>query len=123
VKDSASLFFSVAGFGVGEMYLLFPGNVTSNASDVVLGTDAPMEGNTYTWRVYPARDTVSYLYQWRLDGVDIQGANGATYTWTPSPGQVGSHELSVYIQMSDLSGYTRSRSVYVAGNCGGTPCW
>lgn len=72
---------------------------------IALGTTV-----TYTAAAYPEGD---YQYEWRLNG-DVVAA-GATYAFTPTTAQSGTHGLSVTATGEDAA-YTLTRQITVSGS-------
>jgi len=106
-RDSGHFnFLTNAGVALGG--ILLPGNV-STSSPSVAGPNSVLVGTTGTWRAVPQRDTVSYLYQWQLDGQNITGATFPTHTGSLLT--VGNHTLSVTVEQSDYSTQTANYSV------------
>jgi len=67
----------------------------------------PGDTMTYVAKAYPEGD---YTYQWLLDGDPV--SNGATYEFIPTPGQCGTHILSV-TATGDGAVYNLSREIVV----------
>ena len=65
---------------------------------------------TYTAKAYPEGD---YHYEWLLDNVSV--AAGATYAFTPTTAQCGTHTLSVTATGEDVA-YTLERGITVSGS-------
>jgi len=65
---------------------------------------------TYTATAYPEGD---YHYEWQLDGDSV--AIGATYAFTPTMAQSGTHTLCVTATGQDAA-YTLTRAITVSGS-------
>lgn len=111
IRDSLYLQFPVTGYGFATGFARLPGNIDASTSGGFVGSTTAVQGVASTRRVVPERDTVSYTYQWKLDNVNIPGADDAEYTGTFSTASVGSHDLSVVVYKSDFSSYTVLRSI------------
>jgi hypothetical protein len=105
------------------------GNVTSNAADVTVNTPVSITqqpqgafgclGGSITLTVTAAGSTPTY--QWRKDGVDIDGATSASLTINPiSAGSVGSYAVVVTNACNSVTSNAASVSVCGADfNCDG----
>lgn len=88
--------------------LYIPGNISSVAA--YMNGPASVDYNLpTTWRVVPQKDSISYTYQWQLNGQDIVGATGATLR-TNMP-DVGTYSLGVTVYRSDYSTELVTKSV------------
>lgn len=87
-----------------------PSAPTVIAAPVILGTPTDGTPTSYVTGTYGGSPTPSVTRQWRLNGVDIGGATGPTYT--PVPGDVGG-TLTVRETATNASGSVQSTSAGV----------
>jgi hypothetical protein len=86
------------------------GNVAPSfsAAPVVLGTPTVGVPVAYTSGTYSGTPTPTSSQQWLLDGANISGATGATYT--PITGDIGASRLSVRQTATNVAGSANSTS-------------
>jgi len=121
--DSIYLSFATAP-DYNPAYILFeaPGNIVSHDYEYVDGNTSPIADVSYTYTVHPERDTISYLYTWKLDDQTQDGENNASFEWTPTTYDVGWHTLEVTVSTTAYEDTTHALELYVSDNCGGMAC-
>lgn len=111
-RDSADFSFIGSGGGVARGWAILPGNLApSNSLDYLAGSDRPEINTSSTWYAVPEWDTISYEYQWSIDGVEQEGATAASLTWLFGVG--GSHNISVTVKRTDYVNYTLHKPLWV----------
>jgi hypothetical protein len=120
VRDSLAAQFGVTGYGTAFGFAILPGKVDASTTGGFVGPLTVMTGENTTWRVVPLNDTVSYTYEWKVDG-NLIGTT-AQVSKSFSTLDLGDHTLSVDVVKADDSRYTVTRTLTIVGNCGGIPC-
>lgn len=101
-------FMAVGGFS--KAWKILPGNIT-NVSQNVLGPAHVLTGSSGSWQSQPHWDTTAYFYRWLLDGQEVAGASGATYS--AIFGTQGTYRLSNIAIRADNTSDTVTRTVNV----------
>ncbi len=109
IRDSINLLANTIS-GIGNGWLVLPGKVDSSAPGMS-GSANPRPNRTSTWYAVVAQDTLSYRYQWMLNGTQITGATGRGHSETFSSGQ---QSLAAIVTRSDDTADTASIVVTVS---------
>lgn len=99
-----------ANYDLLEKWIEMPGNVGQYATGgPVFGPSSVVLGQTATYAKVTELDSISYMYQWSVNGQQVNGAVGNQYARTfLSP---GTHVLSVVTRTSDCVPDTASITV------------
>lgn len=98
---------SMASGGFPSAWKRMPGRINAGAQDII-GPNAIATGQLGTWRSYTQWDTTAYTYRWIVDGQEVVGAVGNTYSRTLS---AGAHTIANVTIRADDSRDTASVNV------------
>lgn len=113
-KDTVSIKYFDGPHPVAEAWSVLPG-VLSTLPSQMIGANTVTSSQLSSWRAYPHWDTVSYLYNWYVDGSIVPGATGAVYATSFFNGQ---HTLQTVVTRSDYTSDTAQMVVKVALTAG-----
>ena len=110
--DTATItMYSLYSLTNSVAWLYLPGHTDSTLGKSIVGQASVAAGTSSSWSVSTPRDTVSYQYVWRVDGVTQTGSIGNGFS--ASLQNVGTHSISAIVYRSDFSADTIAKSVSV----------